>query len=125
MRFANCLLTAGVLLGLTQVILAPSVIAQEPSAAERGQKALFTRAFAPGTLATAVYDNAWKNWPGKPTQPAGDYAAAFAEYYGLHAAPFDNGRYPMGLREAPGVLVGKGLTFDCMLCHGGSILGKS
>jgi hypothetical protein len=30
----------------------------------------------------------------------------------------------MGLREEPGLL-GPGITTDCMLCHGGSILGKS
>ena len=53
-----------------------------------------------------------------------DYDAALRERYGLHAAPFDNGKYPMGLRHGQ-LLVFKGLTTDCMLCHGGSILGKS
>ena len=33
---------------------------------------------------------------------------------------------PMGLREAPLPLgFGKGVALDCLLCHGGSIAGKS
>jgi mono/diheme cytochrome c family protein len=52
------------------------------------------------------------------------YDVAFLRHYGLHPVPFDNGKYPMGLREGGGLL-GKGLTTDCLLCHGGSILGKS
>jgi len=53
------------------------------------------------------------------------YAQAFREHYGLHPAPFDNGKYPMGLREAKGLILGKGLTTDCLTCHGGSIAGQS
>jgi hypothetical protein len=46
------------------------------------------------------------------------------QHYGLHRAPYANGDYPMGLREAAG-LFGAGITTDCMLCHGGSIAGRS
>src|SRR5260370_26070044 len=46
------------------------------------------------------------------------------EHYGLPPAPYANGGYPMGLREASSVF-GKGLTNDCLLCHAGSIAGKS
>src|SRR6516225_6832081 len=92
--------------------------------AQRGEKALLGRHFNPPTIPLAAYGNAWKYWgPEVKAKPA-DYATAFAEHYGLHPAPYPNGGYPMGLREAKGLL-GKMLTNDCMFCHGGSILGKS
>src|SRR5260370_29298594 len=46
------------------------------------------------------------------------------EHYGLPPAPYANGGYPMGLREASSVF-GKGLTNDCLLFHAGSIACKS
>ena len=102
------------------------IAAQEPApSAERGQKALFTRSFVPAVWGSSSYENAWKHWDKKPAQPPSDYPSAFREYYGVHSAPFDNGRYPMGLREAATVFGGKGIAIDCMLCHGSSILGKS
>jgi len=100
---------------------APS--ATEPSA-ERGQKALVARNFVPATWSIAAYENLWKQWGDGRKEPPADYDRAVREHYGLHAAPFASGRYPMGLREAKGLL-GKGLATDCMLCHGGSVLGKS
>ena len=50
---------------------------------------------------------------------------AFNDRYGLHPAPYPNGGLPMGLRNAPYLAVVKGMGLDCMMCHGGSILGKS
>src|SRR5262245_19373022 len=99
-----------------------AVRAAEPSAAERGRAALLERAFSPGAWSLRAYDEAWKQW-GVKEKPA-NYAEAFREHYGLHAAPYPNNELPMGLRQAQGLL-GKGIAFDCMLCHGGSILGKS
>src|SRR5262249_55169013 len=72
----------------------------------------------------AAYDSAWKVWDPAATERPADYAARFRERYGLHLAPYPNNDYPMGMRLAPGLL-GKALTTDCMLCHGGSVLGKS
>jgi hypothetical protein len=72
-----------------------------------------------------AYDTAWRQWGTGRTEPPRPYEQAFRERYGLHPAPFDNGKYPMGLREGYSLLVGKGLTSDCLLCHGGSIAGKS
>src|SRR5687768_11287849 len=69
------------------------------SSAERGKKALYGRAFTPATWSLSSFDNAWKHWDHKPDQPPKDYLAAFREYYGLAEAPFENGRYPLGLRE--------------------------
>ena len=108
---------------LFAALLAGSVTGQETAAA-RGQKALVSRAFTPATWPVAAYDSLWKHWDPPPAEKPADYDRAVREHYGLHPAPYENGRYSMGLREAKGLL-GKGITSDCMLCHGGSILGKS
>lgn len=105
-------------------IVPVSVHADDPDAIARGKKALETRAFSPAPWSFSAYENAWKQWEPKLEKAPENYADAFRERYGLHPAPFDNGKYPMGLREGY-LLVLKGLTTDCMLCHGGSILGKS
>src|SRR4051812_23300027 len=91
-------------------------------AAARGRKALLGGNYIPAVWSRDAYDQAWKRW-GVTTKPA-DYAAAFREYYGLHPAPYANGDLPMGLRDGPR-LFGKGVSIDCMACHGGSILGTS
>jgi mono/diheme cytochrome c family protein len=103
--------------------MAPAALAHEADPA-RGEKALTTRAFTPASWPASAYDQLWKHWEGTATVPPKDYDRAVRERYGLHAAPFDNGHYPMGMREAKGLL-GKGITNDCMLCHAGSIMGKS
>ncbi len=90
---------------------------------ERGRTALTTRAFNVAIWPRSAYDEVWKQW-GVSEKPAG-YAAAFAERYGLHPAPYENDGLPMGLRPAKTVLGGRGITNDCMICHGGSILGQS
>jgi mono/diheme cytochrome c family protein len=112
------ILALGVLTG--SLAVAP---AAEPTAAQRGEKALLTRYFNPPTISLAAYRNAWKFW-GDLKEPPADYARAFRERYGMHPAPYANGDYPMGLREVNGLL-GKALANDCMICHGGSIMGKS
>lgn len=46
--------------------------------------------------------------------------------YGLHPAPFENDGLPMGLRRALAKdRKTEGLQLDCLICHGGSIGGKS
>jgi hypothetical protein len=96
----------------------------DPLAVERGRKALLGRNFTGVMWSESAYANAWKRWDHAPTEKPTDYSAAAMRYYGLHPAPFENHGYPMGLREASGLL-GKGLGTDCMLCHAGSILGES
>jgi len=110
---------------LTLTIITGPIRAQEPTPAQRGEKALLTRAFVPGAWTVEAYEEAWKHWDPKLDKAPADYAGAFRDRYGLHPAPFENGRYPMGLRDGSGFFGGKGLTNDCMICHGGSILGKS
>lgn len=99
-----------------------SLYAAEPTAVERGKQALEGTAFIKAFWQTPTYDAAWKTW-GVKEKPA-EYAAAFRERYGLHEAPYENNGLPMGLRKAD-YLFGKGIGIDCMVCHGGSINGKS
>lgn len=117
--------TLGVVLGLGLGCLTLVRADSPPSrdAAARGKEALVGRAFLPSTWPLRAYEDAWKTWPGTREAPH-DYERAFMEHYGLHAAPYPNHRLPMGLREVQGFL-GPALTNDCMLCHGGSICGKS
>jgi mono/diheme cytochrome c family protein len=104
------------------LLLAAPALAGEPTATERGRDALLGRSFSPPLVGRAGYEGAWKQWGVK--EKPGDYAAAFIERYGLHPAPYENNGLPMGLREAK-ALFSKGVGTDCMLCHGGSICGKS
>src|SRR6185437_2684261 len=104
-------------------ILSSSLIATEPTAAERGKKALTETAFIPAFWRDSVVQNAWKAWPGMKERPA-NYPTAFRDHYGLHEAPYRDGPMPMGLRKAPR-LFQAGIAADCMLCHGGAVLGKS
>jgi mono/diheme cytochrome c family protein len=103
-------------------IFAGPLLAVEPDAAA-GKKHLEGTAFIPAFWPRAAYDVAWKQWD--LTEKPKDYAAAFADRYGLHAAPYANDGLPMGVRLAPYALIGKGIAIDCMTCHGGSIHGKS
>jgi mono/diheme cytochrome c family protein len=110
--------------GLTWLSLGGSAAgaAPSPEAVERGKKALLGRSFIPPAYALKAYDNAWRQW-GLKEKPA-DYDRHFRARYGLHEAPYPNKGLPMGLREAQGLL-GKGIATDCLVCHGGSIAGKS
>jgi hypothetical protein len=115
-------LIPGLFLSLPLLPLAAQ--AEEPTAAERGRKALLTRPFNPPAWSLKSYENAWRNWGGDLKEAPADYARAFMDHYGLHPAPYDNGIYPMGLRTSRGFL-STGLTIDCLMCHGSSIAGKS
>jgi mono/diheme cytochrome c family protein len=112
------------LLLATCLVLPTTAGADETTPAQRGRQALLTRAFNLATWKTTTYDDAWKKWGLDDKEQPANYPQVFMARYGLHPAPYDNGRYPMGVREG-NRLVGKGLTTDCLLCHGGSIAGKS
>jgi Cytochrome c len=113
-------------LALASIAGTTLVLAEEPSSADRGKNHLLGKAFNPPTMSLGAYETVWKQW-GLASKPApAEYDRLFRERYGLHAAPYANGRYPMGLREAPGLFgLGKGISADCMICHGGSIAGHS
>jgi mono/diheme cytochrome c family protein len=91
-------------------------------AAERGKQILLGTAFNPPAWSAAAYRSALSE-RGASKINTTDSTKAFMDRYGLHPAPYSNGEYPMGLRSATGIL--KGVTTDCLLCHGGSILGQS
>ncbi|MBP3961057.1 c-type cytochrome [Gemmata sp. G18] len=95
---------------------------EQISQAEKGYKALTQTAFIPAFWTQNAIPNAWKQW-GVTEKPA-NYTAAVLERYGLHTAPYPNDGLPMGLRKASRVL-STGVGIDCMLCHAGSIDGKS
>jgi mono/diheme cytochrome c family protein len=111
-------------IGLLPIWAASSEKTTEMTPAQRGEQSLLGRHFNPPTIPLASYENAWRSWePALHKKPA-DYDAAFRDHYGMHESPYPNDGYPMGLRAVKGLL-GKMLTNDCMICHGGSILGKS
>lgn len=90
--------------------------------AQRGRDALFGQCFSQATVSKEGYDTVWKQW-GLAQKPA-DFDRAVMERYGLHPAPYPNHGLPMGLRYA-GTKPDAGIGYDCMLCHAGSVLGKS
>ena len=103
--------------------------AADPTAAERGRVALTLTGFLKPEWSEAAYRRAGRLWdqpaPDPDRDPAG-YAAAFRHHYGLHPAPYPNDGLPMGLRRGLRPDGSRtGLQIDCMLCHGGSIGGKS
>ncbi|MCS7167111.1 MAG: c-type cytochrome [Gemmatales bacterium] len=89
---------------------------------QRGREALLTRAYLPVAWSEQTYQNVWKVW-GLSERPA-DFEERFRQRYGLHQAPYPNDGLPMGLRYTRGLL-GRGITVDCLLCHGGSLFGQS
>src|SRR5262245_25333086 len=106
--------------------LAAGAAGEGPAA--RGRRALLTKIYSPPTMHAEAYENAWRHWGLAKKPAAADYDRLFRARYGLHPAPYANGGLPMGLRAGEVTLpLGKrkGLTVDCLICHGGSIAGKS
>jgi mono/diheme cytochrome c family protein len=93
--------------------------------AKRGKRFFLGNSYNPPTWPARAYSDAWKRWGLAEKPPEKDYQRLFNDRYGLHPAPFENDGLPMGLRYAKNLVGGKGLTTDCLTCHGGSILGKS
>ncbi|MBY0525051.1 MAG: c-type cytochrome [Gemmataceae bacterium] len=106
-------------------LIGTTLLAAEPSAAERGKKALLGRHFTGATYSSNGYRTAWRFWEDGTKKPPERYDEAFMAYYGLHTSPYPNDGFPMGLRPTAGLFGRKLLTTDCMLCHGGSIMGES
>src|SRR3954454_10880366 len=112
---------------LTAVLCVADLRAAAPfteTPAQRGRRFLLTRSYNPATMAANAYDVAWKHWGVKERPKGDDYAGLFRERYGLHPAPYENGGLPMGLRydeRSFGPITRKGITTDCLICHGGSI----
>jgi mono/diheme cytochrome c family protein len=101
----------------------------EAAAAERGRVALTLEGFLKPEWSDAAYFQVARLWGDSTAVPDKDpaaYAAAFRHRYGLHPAEYPNDGLPMGLRRGHGPNGTKvGIQIDCMVCHGGSIGGKS
>lgn len=99
------------------------------AAPERGRLALTEAAWLQPAWKVSAYREVVRLWDGPAPDPERDpigYAAAFERRYGVSPAPFPNDGFPMGLRlgrDASGKR--SGLQLDCLVCHGGSIGGKS
>src|SRR5262245_45218130 len=104
-------------LGVGFLVLAATVMRAGPaktaSPVERGKEALLGRSYSPAVVLQGSYDTIWKTW-GLKEKPA-DFDRMVLERYGLHPAPYPNADLPMGLRQAPNLLLGKGVGTDCML----------
>jgi hypothetical protein len=112
--------------GLLALLALSAVAAAESPSAERGKQALLGRSFVPPSVSAKGYESLWKQWGLSHKPSAEDFDRLVRERYGLHAAPYANGRYPMGLKEAELPFgLGKGVSVDCLICHGGSIAGQS
>lgn len=114
---------------LTALALVPALLGAgppPPTAAQRGRANLLSKNYNPPVWPRAAYDAAWKHWGVEHRPTADDYPRLFRERYGLHPAPYPNDGLPMGLRQDEMALgLRKGVTTDCLLCHGGSIFGQS
>lgn len=98
-------------------------------AAERGRVAMTATGYLKPVWSLEAYSNVFKLWGNAPSDAAREpeaYAQEFRRRYGLAPAPFPNDGLPMGLRRGNGPDGTKtGLAIDCLVCHGGSIGGKS
>jgi len=99
-----------------------SASASKPSPAQRGEKALTANSYIPAAWSNGAWGKLWTAM-GLKEKPA-DYDRTVMDYYGLHPAPYPNDGLPMGLRRGK-LLILNGISVDCMICHGGSIAGKS
>lgn len=123
---------SGLALLLGAVLLLTVTRAQEPpdpEAAARGKAALEGPSFLSPIWSRDAYEKAGVQWndpaaPDPKADPEG-YAAAFRARYGLSPAPYPNDGLPMGLKPTIGANGRAGITFDCTLCHGGTIGGKN
>jgi hypothetical protein len=104
----------------------PAASPADTNPVERGKRALLGKCYAPPTMTRSAYERVWRQWGVKDKPASADYDRLFRQRYGLHEAPYPNDGLPMGLRPASLPLgLGKGISMDCMVCHGGSIAGQS
>lgn len=103
--------------------LVVAVHGADENAADRGRKAILEKNYNPAVWTRDAYEKAWTRWDNTTAKPD-EYDRAFREQYGLHEAPYPNRGLPMGLREG-WKLLKRGISVDCLVCHGGSIFGQS
>lgn len=113
-----------VLLVFLALLLVRGPVAAQSPEAKRGKEALLSRALLPPAWSLGAFQNLWKQCglPERPSQEA--FGTLLREHYGLQATPFPNDDLPMGLQKTKSLLL-SGITTNCLLCHGGSLLGQS
>jgi hypothetical protein len=116
-HFIRAIGLAGLLVSGAAAQEAVETPAQRGALAARGRPAM-----NPPLWSTRAFDNLWKRW-GLTEKPA-DFTRQLQERYGLHPAPYDNDGLPLGLHYAQGTF-GKGIVNDCLLCHAGSVAGRT
>lgn len=96
----------------------PIVHGFDADAAARGWNLLSVTTVGEPAIPRIGIESLFAVWPEGGNFP-GSYWSAFRTRYGMHEAPFDNDGLPLGIRP-----IGKYVTFDCMLCHAGTVAGK-
>src|SRR3954471_22234635 len=84
----------GTALGLLCAIGLSIGSAEESTAIERGKKALLQRAFTPPAWTVSAFTNLWRIWSKDAKEAPPNYAELVRARYGLHEAPYPNGKYP-------------------------------
>jgi mono/diheme cytochrome c family protein len=106
------------------LLAAGGLVRSESPEARRGREALLLRPLLSPAWSLDAYQSLWKQW-GLRTQPSpASFQQGLHDRYGLHPTEFPNEGLPMGLQKSRSLLL-KGVTTNCLLCHGGSLLGKS
>ena len=87
---------------------AASLLADEPTAAERGKKALLEHCYSPPTITRHGFDNLWKQWglEAKPSQA--EFDRILRERYGLHERPIPTTAYRWACASAAHLRSGQG-----------------
>ncbi|MCA9545851.1 MAG: hypothetical protein KC613_15715, partial [Myxococcales bacterium] len=98
----------------------------DAEAAARGEAWFTQGALGGGLIPAQALRHIYMAWPLGDLQKLAYFQDAdrfwvdFRARYGLHPAPFDNGPYPLGLRDA-----GNGtVALDCLACHAGAVDGQ-
>ncbi len=99
----------------------PVVQAFDQASAARGAKLFTEGSLGKGFLPKDALRYLWLVWgTGAPASDEAFYAA-FSARYGFIEAPFDNGGYPLGIREAGA----NNVSIECLACHGNRVAGTT
>ena len=106
------------------LLIACEQAAAQSTEAKLGQEALLFRPLLPPAWSLGAYQNLWKQ-AGAQERPSPEaFASLLSAHYGLQPPAFANDGLPMGLQKSRSLLV-NGITTNCLLCHGGTLLGQS
>lgn len=98
----------------------PELHTWDPARAARGEALLTEAVLGDGLVPQLALQNLWLAWGNVFPVTGEAYWEQFRERYGMHPAPFDNGVYPMGIRDVGGGMA----SLDCLLCHASVVAGE-